>query len=440
MRRIILLVAALLFIGGCQSNEAPLAPAATATIPLPAAATPIVVPATPDSAPLLSTPSSSPEPVEAAAFSPPDLRHLANRFDAYLDEQENILPSYVVINLESGQTAARNGDLAVSGTSMVKVPMLVETYRLLDGAPSAAQTRLITETITLSGNYTANLLLELIAGRPDPFAGALEVTHAMRRLGLYNTFIAVPYDEEPRAQYMPTYVTPANQQPGPTTNPDSSMQTTAADMARLLQMIYDCSQDRGQLRAHYAQSLLPHECAAIIEGMTQNRIEALIEDGVPDGVPLAHKHGWVGDTHGDAGLILGDHPYVLVAILHRPGWLEWADSTVIIAELSRLAYAHFADPEAYPAELLASTLPPPPTATATPDLPVAYVSGTGGAGLTLRAAPGGAPLGILPEGIPVYLLDEAPTTSGGVSWHQIQAPWGDQGWVGSDFLEPAGGG
>jgi beta-lactamase class A len=440
MRRIMLLIAALLLVAGCQPDEAPVAREATATAPAPPAATATPGAPTPDAAPPVLTPTPSPQPEEVAAFSPPDLRHLAARFDAYLDEQENILPSYVVIDLETGQTVSRNGDLAVSGTSMVKVPMLVETYRLLDEAPSAAQTRLISETITLSGNYTANLLLELIAGRPDPFAGALEVTQAMRRLGLYNTFIAVPYDEEPRTQYMPTYVTPANQQPGPSTNPDSSMQTTAADMAQLLQLIYECSQDRGQLRTHYAQSLLPQECAAIIEVMTQNRIDALIEDGVPDGVPLAHKHGWVGDTHGDAGLILGEHPYVLVVILHRPGWLEWADSTVMVAELSRLAYAHFADPDAYPPELLAGPLPPLPTATAVPELPVAYVSGTGGAGLTLREAPGGAPIAILPEGIPVYLLDQGLTSSSGVSWRQVQAPWGDQGWVGSDFLEPAGGG
>jgi beta-lactamase class A len=385
-------------------------------------------------APAVSTAVASREPAPAT-FTPPDLRHLAARFDAYLDEQENILPSYMVIDLESGQVVGRNADLAVSGTSMVKVPILVETYRRLDDAPTAAQTKLITETVTMSGNYTANLLLELIAGQPDPFAGAQLVTETMRRLGLYNTFIAVPYDEEPHAQYMSTYVTPANQQRGPSANPDSSMQTTVADMARLLQMIYDCGEDTGPLRAHYAQTLLPHECAAILEIMIQNRIEAFIEEGVPDGVPVAHKHGWVGDTHGDAGLVFAGHPYVLVVVLHRPGWLEWADSTVMIAELSRLAYAHFGDPAAYPAELLAAPLPPLPAATPAPDYPVAYVAGTGGAGLTLRDGPGGAQMAILPEGIPVFLLPDPPANAGGTSWHRVLTPWGEQGWAGSDYLQ-----
>jgi beta-lactamase class A len=370
-----------------------------------------------------------------AAFAPADLRYLAAAFDDYLAEQENILASYTLIDLGSGQEVTHNGDLAISGTSMVKIPILVEVYRTLDKPPTPAETTLITETATLSGNYTANLLLEMIAGRPDAFAGAEQVTRAMRRLSLYNTFIAVPYDEEPSAHYMATYVTPANQQLEPTTNPDSSMQTTTADMARLLQMIYNCRQDTGPLRAHYPDILLPEECAAILKVMSENRIEAFLEEGVPDDVPLAHKHGWVGDTHGDAGLVLAEHPYVIVLALHRPGWLEWEDSTVIIAELSRLAYVHFTDPAAYSPALLATPLPPLPTATPVPDLPLGYVTGTRGAGLTLRDAPGGAELAILPEGIPLYLLPTEHATVGGVSWRQVRTPWGEEGWVGSDYLE-----
>lgn len=434
MRRFFLLLLLGLFAAACSPapEAATLVPPEATDRPLPTPAAELPPPVALADATAAATVEPAPAP---AAFRPPDLRHLARTFDDFLDAQENILASYTIVDLESGQEVARNGDLALSGTSMVKIPILVETYRTLDEPPTPAETRVITETATLSGNYTANLLLELIAGRPDSFAGAEMVTEAMRRLGLYNTFIAVPYDEEPRAQYMATYVTPANQRLEPTTHPDSSMQTTTADMAHLLQMIYDCRQDAGPLRAHYPDSLLPEECAAIIEVMTGNRIDAFLEEGVPEDVPLAHKHGWVGDTHGDAGLVLAEHPYVIVVALHRPGWLEWADSTVIIAELSRLAYAHFTDPAAYPASVLASPLPPLPTATPIPDLPQAFVAGTRGAGLTLRETPGGAELGILPEGIAVYLLPAEPASSGGVAWRQVLTPWGQQGWVGRDFLE-----
>lgn len=432
MRRALSLLYLLLLLAGCSpaAEVATPVPPEPTNLPQPAATAEPTPPAVVTAEVIDAAPTAAP-----VAFTPPDLRYLAAAFDDFLDAQENILASYTIIDLESGQEAARNGDLVISGTSMVKIPILVETYRTLDEPPTPAETTLITETATLSGNYTANLLLELIAGQPDPFAGAERVTEALRRLGLYNTFIAVPYDEEPRAQYMATYVTPANRRLEPTTNPDPSMQTTTADMARLLQMIYSCARDAGPLRAHYPDTLLPEECAAIIEVMTHNRIDAFLEEGVPEDVPLAHKHGWVGDTHGDAGLVLAGHPYVLVVALHRPGWLEWADSTVLIAELSRLAYAHFTDPAAYPAPVLATPLPPLSTATSVPNLPLAYVAGTRGAGLTLRETPGGAELAILPEGIPVYLLPAEPASSGGVTWRQVLTPWGQEGWVGSDFLE-----
>jgi beta-lactamase class A len=259
MRRFFCLLLLALPLAACRPAAESLTPPAAEPAALPTE-TPATVPPPPIVTPgLVEAPPTAEAAAEPApaAFTPPDLRYLARAFDDFLAAQDNILASYTIIDLESGQEVTQNGDLAISGTSMVKIPILVETYRTLDEPPSPAETRVITETATLSGNYTANLLLELIAGQPDAFAGAELVTRALRRLGLYNTFIAVPYDEEPRAQYMATYVTPANQRLEPTTNPDSSMQTTTADMARLLKMIYDCRQDAGPLRAHYPDTLLP---------------------------------------------------------------------------------------------------------------------------------------------------------------------------------------
>ncbi|MFW6063329.1 MAG: serine hydrolase [Chloroflexota bacterium] len=395
--------------------------------------------------PLPATPIASPvaeeEPTSTATltpFAPPDLAYLAAAFDDVLAEFDGIA-SYEVIDLQSGASVGHNAHLAISGTSLVKIPILVETYRVLDDEPTPAQTRLITETATLSGNYTANLLLELIAGGPNPFAGAEVVTNSMRRLGLFNSFIAVPYDEEPRPAYMPTYLTPANQNNELSTNPDPSMQTTVHDLARLLQMIYECSQGEGLLLDVFAGEVTARECTAVLEAMQANKIEALLEEGVPDDVPLAHKHGWVGDTHGDAGIVFaGEHPYVIGVALYRTGWLEWADSTEVMARLSRLAYEHFSNPSAYPASLLAT--PPASlgfqatTPTATPELPRVIVSGTGGAGLTVRDTPGGAEQTVLPEGTYAYRATEEQVTLNGFDWISVLAPDGARGWVVSDYV------
>lgn len=368
-------------------------------------------------------------------FQPPVLGYLAAALDESLQTFDG-LASYHVTDLHSGQSIARNADLAISGMSIVKIPILIEAYRALDEPPNAAQTKLITETATLSGNYTANLLLELIAGRPDPFAGAQQVTESVRRLGLYNTFIAVPYDLEPTPRYLATYATPANQQTELSTNPDSSMQTTVSDMGQLLALLFQCATGQGYLLKAYSGALTHAECLAIIDVMAHNDIDAFIEEGVPPGIPVAHKHGWVGETHGDAGIVqLEEHPYVFVVALHRPGWLLWEESTAIIKAMSALVYAHFADPLAYSAETLRRQPPAIPTIAPTPGLPMAVVNNTGGAGLTLRESPGGAEIVILPEGSLVFLSNEPPAQQGGLEWRKVQLLGNLSGWAVADFLQ-----
>lgn len=77
-----------------------------------------------------------------------------------------------------------------------------------------------------------------------------------------------------------------------------------------------------------------------------------------------------------------------------------------------------------------------PTATPTPILCRAIVEGTSGNGLTLRDAPGGADIGILPEATFVTLIKEEPAQeANGLTWRKIRNNIsGDEGWVANDFL------
>lgn len=77
-----------------------------------------------------------------------------------------------------------------------------------------------------------------------------------------------------------------------------------------------------------------------------------------------------------------------------------------------------------------------PTATATALICRAVVEGTSGNGLTLRDAPGGAELGILPEATFVTLLqDEPPQQANGNTWRKVRDNLsGDEGWVAEQFL------
>jgi hypothetical protein len=57
---------------------------------------------------------------------------------------------------------------------------------------------------------------------------------------------------------------------------------------------------------------------------------------------VAHKHGWVGDSHGDAGIVFtpgGD--YVLCIYLYYTDWLEWEVSSPLMARISEATYKYF---------------------------------------------------------------------------------------------------
>jgi len=76
-----------------------------------------------------------------------------------------------------------------------------------------------------------------------------------------------------------------------------------------------------------------------------------------------------------------------------------------------------------------------PTATATPIICRAVVEGTSGNGLTLREAPGGDEVAILPDGSILTLnQDEAPQESGGFMWRKVKSITNQEGWVAEDFL------
>ena len=275
--------------------------------------------------------------VDQLAASVPDLEILGRLIESHIADFGGIFSVYVV-DLESGETWSYNKDVAFSGMSIIKIAIALETFRTLDRPPNIEETKLLTQTMVESGNFTANLLLDVIAGEDNGLLGAEKLTQSMWYLGLENTFIAVPYEED-----LPgTYATPANQRTDINTLPDPKMQTTAEDMVLLLEMIYQCAGGGGTLLAAYPGQITTQECQLLLEMMNQNRIGSLIEAGVPEGTSVAHKHGWTAETHGDAGIVFspgGD--YVLAEYMYYPGWLEWNISSPLMADISRATYNFF---------------------------------------------------------------------------------------------------
>lgn len=286
-------------------------------------------------------------PLVVTEIAPPEF----NRLEVLKRQLEQELQSFsgigsiFVMDLQTGEELSINGDVALSGLSILKIGIFLETYRALDAPPDEFVQQLLYETAVLSSNYSANQLLHIIAGENNTYEGAADFTAAMQRLGLKNTFMAIPYDAAIVASRPSTMTTPANSVPNLITLPDSARQTTAEDMGTLLSMIYYCAKGGGALLALYPDQLSADECQAILDLMVQNTEGNLIRFGVPEDVPVSHKHGW-GDnlTLGDAGIVFssaGD--YVIVTYVHDPAtdFIVYEANAPYLWEMSRTVYNFF---------------------------------------------------------------------------------------------------
>lgn len=277
-------------------------------------------------------------PVSETPPLPISVEALGSLLQARLDEFPGI-GSVWLHYLPTGEEIAINADVAYAGTSTLKIPILVQVYRKLDAAPGIDTSKIISETMTYSGNFTANLMLGMI-GDGSWDAGVAEMNRSFKTLGMKNTFMATPYDRKLAVD--PRIVTEANQRTDLNTKPDPYMQTTPRDIGSALQMLVACSEGGGTLIAVYGDEITPEECQQALHYMSFNEMKELLIGGLPEGAKAVHKHGYVPDTHGDVAAIWGPAgPYVLSVFLYRPTWLEWNYSNPTMQDLAKASWNVF---------------------------------------------------------------------------------------------------
>lgn len=260
--------------------------------------------------------------------------------NANFDPETSRFASLFLLDLQTGEAISFGSNIAYSGTSINKIAILARLYASLDAPPSADIATDIANTMICSENVATNRLLAII-GNGDEFLGAEETTNFLRKLGLNRTFITAPYTI-PGRELIPTRpiilpTTTANQTKA---NADLSNQLTVDEMGWLLGSIYECGYgEDGPLMTRFPNQYEPRECRQMIHVMSNNTVDALLKAGVPADTRVAHKHGWIDDTHGNAAIFFtpgGD--YVLVVMMHQPNWLFFNESLPIMAELSRTVY------------------------------------------------------------------------------------------------------
>ncbi|HVO41899.1 MAG TPA: serine hydrolase, partial [Aggregatilineales bacterium] len=135
------------------------------------------------------------------------------------------------------------------------------------------------------------------------------------------------------------------------THPDSYSQTSAQDMAVLLEEIYDCSEYGSGLRAVFPDSFNQARCKQMINLLSGNVIGRLIELGTPPGTKIAHKNGWGGTPTGganasDAAIVYSPGgAYILVVYMWEPKANQDGIGTLkpweAIEGISQITYNYF---------------------------------------------------------------------------------------------------
>jgi len=246
----------------------------------------------------------------------------------------------VVLDLEDGGGLAVDGDVEMHAASTMKVPVLLELFRqagsghlrlddslvvktefrsladgslyalsaaddsdpeLYDRVGSRVTLRELARRMTVrSSNLATNLLIERIT--------ADSVMRTLDRLGASGMRVLRGVED------------------GPAYRRGLNNTTTAAGYARVLESIARC------------ELLGPSACGEVVEILAAQEFRRQIPAGVPSGVRVANKTGWITGIHHDGAIIYppGRAPYVLVVLTR--GIRDREVSERVAADISRLVW------------------------------------------------------------------------------------------------------
>ncbi|MCE2489265.1 MAG: serine hydrolase [Anaerolineae bacterium] len=243
-----------------------------------------------------------------------------------------------VVDLASGTGLGFHEQLAFSGTSIQKINILTALFAAEQGLLSRDLAVDVANTMICSENVATNRLLAHI-GEGDTWAGAGQVTRLLESLELTGSYLLTPYTIPGQTPQPPPVLPalPASFRSDTVTDADPWNRITARDAGQQLASLHYCASEENN--ALTAAGLEARECRQALQVMRNNTVDALLRAGVPADTSVAHKHGWIADTHSNAALFqTPGGNYVIVLLLNQPQWLDFQRSLPLMAEVSRLIY------------------------------------------------------------------------------------------------------
>lgn len=281
----------------------------------------------------------------------PDPQMLQEHLEAMADSWRGVIGIYVYDLTNDEVVAAFNPDTAFAAASTIKMPIMLNAYINLPELTEKQQAAL-RRMIIDSDNLAANALLAASVGgvgTEDAIAGAEQMSAMLADLGFPETFQYVPFEAQDYIRLMKLKVKagPARGGKPPYTDAGRYLRTTPREMATLYVELDRCARGEGLLLERFDDVLTPERCQDMLDNLAENGDERRMVAGLPEGIRVEHKSGWIDDMQADAGIVRspgGD--YVVAIYVYRP--IASGDAPVpdrimmsTIAAFSRLVYTYF---------------------------------------------------------------------------------------------------
>lgn len=295
-------------------------------------------------------------PVRRSDINVGNIATLQRMIEDYLDSQgfifdgQTTVASVFIMDLKTGEEVNILSDVAFSAASTIKVAIMIDYFRTLWNAVPQDEAWLMANSLLCSNNASSNLMMQIIgqrvSGAQDIFAGIADVTGTTQYLGARNTYITAPFVLGVDGQVLGSIPSPrTSPNPNFNTNPDAYNQTTAEDMGTLFSMIYDCAfYGSGLMTAYPEGEITQTECRQMLDLMSANDLLRLLQGGIPEGVRISHKNGWIFDMTGDSGIVFspnGRHYVISVFLWEQAEFQDYEKLWPLIEGVSRAAWNYF---------------------------------------------------------------------------------------------------
>jgi beta-lactamase class A len=287
----------------------------------------------------------------------PPMSALEDLILAYLDSQgfiydgQNSVASVFILDLETGEEINIQSDVAFTAASTIKIGIMLDLFRTLNREANRDEAFLMANSMLCSNNSSSNRIMELWLGNGNIYSGLGSVSNIYQTIGARNSFLTAPFVDGSTDQTFGSIEAPETN-PNTTirTTADPYNQTTTEDMGTVMSLIYDCANYGSGLMAIYPDGeYTQNECRQMLELMSANDLERLLQAGIPTDTRIAHKNGWLpggslGASTGEAGIVFspnGRHYVISVYVWesdpNSTGFERWP----LIEEISRASWNYF---------------------------------------------------------------------------------------------------